>query len=116
LKPTGIERPEASSRWTWLSVVRAPIAPQEIRSAKNCGVIGSRNFGARRQAELGHAEQEAARAVEALADREASIEMRIVDQALPADGRPRLLEVDAHHASMVMKPSLSASSPGRDWP
>src|SRR3989442_635226 len=43
LKPTGIERPEASSRWTWLSVVRAPIAPQVTRSEVNCGVIGSRN-------------------------------------------------------------------------
>src|SRR5580658_8321950 len=28
LNPTGIDRPEASWRWTWLSVVRAPIAPQ----------------------------------------------------------------------------------------
>jgi len=27
LKPTGIDRPEASSRWIWLSVVRAPMAP-----------------------------------------------------------------------------------------
>jgi len=26
LNPTGIERPEASSRCTWLSVVRAPMA------------------------------------------------------------------------------------------
>lgn len=33
LKPTGQERPLANSRCTWLSVVRAPIAPQEIRSA-----------------------------------------------------------------------------------
>ncbi len=29
LKPTGQERPEASSRWIWLSVVRAPMAPQD---------------------------------------------------------------------------------------
>ena len=43
LKPTGIDRPDASSRWIWLSVVRAPIAPQATRSAMNCGVIGSRN-------------------------------------------------------------------------
>ena len=28
LKPTGQERPEASSRCTWDSVVRAPMAPQ----------------------------------------------------------------------------------------
>ena len=27
LKPTGQDRPEASSRCTWLSVVRAPMAP-----------------------------------------------------------------------------------------
>src|SRR5437867_1528998 len=43
LKPTGIERPEASSRWTWLSVVRAPIAPQATTSEMYCGVIGSTN-------------------------------------------------------------------------
>ena len=41
LKPIGIDRPLASSRWTWLSVFRAPIAPQQIRSHRYCGVIGS---------------------------------------------------------------------------
>ncbi len=41
LNPTGIDRPEASCRWTWLSVVRAPIAPQVTASAMYCGVIGS---------------------------------------------------------------------------
>ena len=41
LNPTGIDRPEASWRWTWLSVVRAPIAPQVTVSAMYCGVIGS---------------------------------------------------------------------------
>ncbi len=41
LKPTGIERPEASWRCVWLSVVRAPIAPQATVSAMYCGVIGS---------------------------------------------------------------------------
>ena len=43
LKPTGHDSPEASSRCTCDSVVRAPIAPQEIRSAMYCGVIMSRN-------------------------------------------------------------------------
>ena len=37
----GMDRPEASWRWTWLSVVRAPIAPQVTVSAMYCGVIGS---------------------------------------------------------------------------
>ena len=43
LKPTGADRPEASSRCTWLSVVRAPMAPQAIRSPMYCGLITSRN-------------------------------------------------------------------------
>ena len=43
LNPTGIDSPEASSRWTWLSVVRAPIAPHDTRSAMNWGVMVSRN-------------------------------------------------------------------------
>src|SRR5882672_3720988 len=36
------ERPLASSRCTWLSVVRAPIAPHATKSAMYCGVIMSR--------------------------------------------------------------------------
>ncbi|MNU04080.1 hypothetical protein D3C72_2483520 [compost metagenome] len=43
LKPTGAEMPEASSRCTWLSVVRAPMAPQLIRSPMYWGEIMSRN-------------------------------------------------------------------------
>ena len=43
LKPTGIDRPDASSRWSWHSVVRAPIAPQVTKSQRNCGVSVSRN-------------------------------------------------------------------------
>ena len=33
LKPTGQEMPDTSWRWTWLSVVRAPMAPQLTRPA-----------------------------------------------------------------------------------
>ena len=43
LKPTGQDRPEASSRCTCDSVVRAPMAPQAMRSAVYCGVMVSRN-------------------------------------------------------------------------
>ncbi|MCY1244179.1 hypothetical protein D9M72_572380 [compost metagenome] len=42
LKPTGHDSPEASSRCTCDSVVRAPIAPQLTRSAMYCGLIMSR--------------------------------------------------------------------------
>ena len=50
-----------------------------------------------RKAQVRHVEQKAARLAQPGADREAAIELRIVDQSLPADGRPRLLEVDPHH-------------------
>ncbi len=43
LNPTGIDRPEVSCRCTWLSGVRAPIAPQVTASAMYCGLVGSRN-------------------------------------------------------------------------
>ncbi|MOA05758.1 hypothetical protein D3C78_1253680 [compost metagenome] len=43
LKPMGAEIPDASSRCTWLSVVRAPMAPQLMRSAMYWGEITSRN-------------------------------------------------------------------------
>ncbi|MOA37732.1 hypothetical protein D3C78_1593540 [compost metagenome] len=43
LKPSGQLRPELSWRWLGLSVVRAPMAPQAIRSAMYCGLSRSRN-------------------------------------------------------------------------
>lgn len=39
LNPTGNETPEASSRWSWDSVVRAPIAARERQSARNLVVV-----------------------------------------------------------------------------
>jgi hypothetical protein len=43
LKPSGMESPEAIWRCVCDSVVRAPTADQQIRSAMYCGVIGSRS-------------------------------------------------------------------------
>ena len=54
-------------------------------------------FGGQRQAHLGQFDQQAARDVQAFLDLEGVIEVRVVDQAFPADGGTRLLEVDAHH-------------------
>ena len=114
LKPTGIDRPEASSRWTWLSVVRAPMAPQrheigdELRRDR---CRGTRCPRARRSA--ARSQQEPAREAQALVDREAAVEIGIVDQALPADRGARLLEVDAHHHEQS---SASASAPRREPP
>ena len=38
LNPIGKPEPDASSRWSCDSVVRAPMAPQVMRSAMNCGL------------------------------------------------------------------------------
>ena len=38
---TGIDKPDAISRWVWLSMVRAPIAAQLIASPMYCGTMGS---------------------------------------------------------------------------
>src|SRR5262249_54303913 len=42
LHPTGIERPDASSRWPWLSVVRAPMAPRVTRPLPSCAACPDR--------------------------------------------------------------------------
>ena len=54
-------------------------------------------FGAGRQAEIVDGRQHVAREPQALVDVEAAVEIGIVDQSLPSDGRARLLEIDAHH-------------------
>jgi hypothetical protein len=78
LKPTGIERPDASSRCTWLSVVRAPIAPHDTRSEVNCGEIG-RGTRTRRQPSSFEVEQEP-RARRRPSLMRSSVEVGIVDQ------------------------------------
>ena len=54
-------------------------------------------LAARRQAEPVDVDQQLARDAQAFVDAEALVEVRVVDQALPADGGARLLEVHAHH-------------------
>ena len=97
LKPIGIERPEPSWRWVWLSEVRAPIAPQATVSEMYCGVIGSRNSQPTGSPRSTHLEQQLAGDAQAGVDVAGAVQVRVVDQALPAGRRPRLLEVDPHH-------------------
>jgi hypothetical protein len=96
LKPTGQERPEASWRWPWLSVVRAPIAPQLTSSATYWGEIMSRNSVPAGTPISARSMQQLAREAEAVVDAVRLVEEGIVDQALPAEGGARFLEIDAH--------------------
>src|SRR6185503_17383063 len=51
----------------------------------------------RRQPETIDVEQQAARQAKSLVDAEAAIEVRVVDETLPADSGARFLEVNPHH-------------------
>jgi hypothetical protein len=62
---------------------------------------------------LGQVEQEAARHAQALVDLEALVELRVVDQALPADDRARLLEVHAHHDQQILAQLLGQALEAR---
>ena len=53
-------------------------------------------FGAGGDAHLGEVEEQMAREAQAVVDLVGAVEMRIVDEALPADGGAGLLKVDAH--------------------
>ena len=59
-------------------------------------------LAADREAELDHLEQQLAGDPQAGVDVGGAVEVRVVDQALPADRRPRLLEVDAHDDEHVV--------------
>src|SRR2546428_5278751 len=59
-------------------------------------------FAARGETELDQVEQESARETEAFVDGEGAVEVRVVDEPLPAHRGAWLLEVDAHHDPEVV--------------
>ena len=60
-------------------------------------------LGPGRQAHVVDVEEQLAGQPQALVDVEALVEVGVVDEALPADRRPRLLEVAAHHHDQVVR-------------
>ena len=102
LNPIGIERPEASWRCVWLSEVRAPIAPQPTAVGDVLRRDRVEELAADRQPGVQHLEQQLAGDPQAGVDVAAFVQVRVVDQSLPAGRRPRLLEVDAHHHQQLV--------------
>src|SRR5271166_6924925 len=100
LNPTGHERPDTSWRWTWLSVVRAPIAPQLTRPTRYWGVIMSRNSVPAGTA-ICQIEEQPPRQPQAVIDHVGLVKERVVDQSLPADRGAGLLEINAHHNAQL---------------
>ena len=75
-----------------------------------CGEIVSRNSLPAGTPSSLMSSSSCARDAQALVDAEALVEVRIVDEALPADRRARLLEVDAHHDLERRRRSASRSA------
>jgi len=78
-----------------------------LRGARADGAVGDEvghvlrsdrieEFGRGGEAGLGDLGEEAAGETQAFVDAERAIDLRVVDEPLPADRGPRLLEVDAH--------------------
>ena len=75
---------------------RADGAPRhEIRDVLRCDHV--EEFATRRQAQPVDVQQQPARETQPIVDAEAAVEVRIVDEPLPADGGARFLKIDAHH-------------------
>ena len=111
LNPIGILKADASSRCTCDSVVLAPIAPQLVNSAVNCGEIVSRlpawfsihksdnashergkrtkEFTSSRQTHLGQIQQQLSSDPQPLVNLESPVHVGVVDESFPSDGRPR---------------------------
>jgi hypothetical protein len=78
------------------------MAPQLIRSAVYCGVMVSRNSVPQGRPSSLISHRSLRRQAQALVDAEAAVHARIVDQALPAHGGARLLEIDPHQDQQVV--------------
>ncbi len=76
--------------------MRAPIAPHETASADVLRRDRVEELAADGKAGVEHAEQHTPREVQSGVDVARAVEMRVVDQPLPARCGPWLLEVDAH--------------------
>jgi hypothetical protein len=98
LNPMGKDNPDANSRWSWDSVVRAPIAPRDNKSAKNCrqsphpmSTYLRRNriqhFTGNRNPHIRQITKQFSRNSQPLVYLETSVNIRIVYKSLPSHCR-----------------------------
>ena len=74
---------------------------------------GVQELAARRQPHVGEVEEKPPRQAQPVVDREAPVEPGVVDEPLPPDGRPRLLEVDAHDEEEVVGEPIGGAPEAR---
>jgi len=82
LNPTGADSAEAIAGAAALHRARADRA--QVTTRRNTAASPGQDFGCRGNAHAGAVEQDTARAAQARADIAASVQVRIVDQALPS--------------------------------
>ena len=96
LKPIAAESPDANSRWTCDSVVAGADGPPADQVADVLRRNRIEKLRPRRHAQLIEPKEQIAGHAQPLIDAEAAVQVRIVDEPLPADRRSRLLEVGPH--------------------
>ena len=97
LKPTGIEAPRPNSQCTWLSAVPGTDRDPRGQVRDVLGYLSVEKLGAGRHPEFVDVQQQLAGEAKALVDVVALVEVRIVDEPLPAHHRSRFFEVRPHH-------------------
>lgn len=109
LKPTGDDKPLASSRCVCDSVVRAPMALQ-TPGPTGTGEDGIQSFGADGQAHVVDFDHELAGKPQAFFDFERVVQVWVVDEALPAHGGAWLFEVTRITMKILSSTFLANSS------
>ena len=106
LKPTGMERP--GGEFAVDLALRRPGADGDPRGEIRDVLRQLRveELAGGRQAQFRDIEQELPREAEALVDVIALVEVGVVDEALPADRRPRLLEIAPHDGDELVLVAL----------
>ncbi len=97
LKPIGAEMPEASSRWTWLSVGAGTNRAPADQVPDVLGRDHVQKFAGRGHAQAVDVDEQLAGDAQAFVDAVAAVQVGVVDQALPADGGAGLFKIHAHH-------------------
>ncbi len=94
--------PLASWRCTWLSVLRAPMAPPADRVGDILRTGRFEELGGRGHARAKHIEQGASGEQQPFLNVVRAVDVRVVDQPLPSHRGARFLEVHAHDDEQVL--------------
>jgi len=125
LNPTDIDSAEVSSRWTCDSVVRAPIAPHELKSARYCGEMTSarqlgrlvqrcqltKELSSSRKANLSDVQQQFSGNLETPVDLVRAVHVRVWREPCPNRKGPSSPLIRPFHPTVVLGLPISYKPP-----